>query len=87
MNPHQPTIEYHGPCAQHDQCCPVIYSEPAVIDMNSGVFHPSWRAQRAGWALIKAETKFQRLVARVVFGIKSPKGGDKNEVDHGHATK
>lgn len=55
---HKPTIEFHGPVADHDQCCPIIHDEPAVLDMDTGVFQPSWKAQRMGWALIQTAATY-----------------------------
>lgn len=40
--------------------------EPAVIDLQSGVFHPSWAAQRDGWFLIRARSRWQRFVCRLI---------------------
>lgn len=66
----KPNIEYHGPCAEHDQPCAVYYhTEPAVLDMNTGVFQPSWKAQADGWALVRANTPFKALVLKLIFGV------------------
>lgn len=70
MIPREPTIETHGPVARHDQRCAVLRGASAVLDMDQWVFHPSWRAQAEGWALVQARTRFQRLALRLAFGIK-----------------
>lgn len=68
-----PTVDDHdsGLVADHNMPCIVqngVYRdvEPAVIDLNSGIFHPSWRAQRDGWFLVRARSKWQRLVCRLI---------------------
>ena len=43
-----------GPWAKHNMPCPIDRKEYAVLDLESGVFLPSWKAQREGWMLIKA---------------------------------
>lgn len=37
----------------HDMPCPIHREEPAVLNLGDGIFHPSWKAQREGWMLIK----------------------------------
>lgn len=48
-----PRIEYHGPTALHCQPCAIHHDEHAVLDMDSGVFIPGWKAQSEGWVLLK----------------------------------
>jgi hypothetical protein len=62
-----PTIEFHGPAATHDMPCAVYRKKPAVLDCNTGVFHPSWSAQSDGWQLVRATSWFQRLVLKIAF--------------------
>lgn len=64
---HVPKVECHGPVAVHDQACAVIWAEPAVLDMNTSVFHPSWAAQSEGWRLVLARSWIQRLAIRLLF--------------------
>lgn len=64
--PYAPTILIYGPVADHDMPCPVLHgykdelvtvpSEHSAV-LSSGVFHPSWEAQRQGWRLIKLPTR------------------------------
>lgn len=63
METHYPDIVTDGgPWADHDMACPVYYlSKPAVLDLNTGVFHPSWKAQDQGWRLVKITNRFQRF--------------------------
>lgn len=67
-----PTVDDHGlGLVAHNMPCIVqngVYRdvEPAVIDVNSGIFHPSWRAQRDGWFLIRARSQWQRFVCRLI---------------------
>ena len=56
-----------GPWATHNYPCPVYREKHAVINLNSGVFEPSWQAQLEGWHLIKADNWFKRLVYKLVF--------------------
>lgn len=49
---HQPSIEFHGPVAIHNQACAVYWLESAVYEFGDGAFHPSWKAQERGWRLV-----------------------------------
>jgi len=64
MNDFKPTIITDGgPWANHNMPCAVMdQTEKAVLDLNSNVFQPSWKAQENGWHLIKLNNKFQKLV-------------------------
>ena len=66
MKTKKPNIETHGPIARHNQACAVLHSEnqPAVYNLGTGIFHPSWKAQEKGYRLIKAATPFQRFLLR-----------------------
>ena len=51
-----------GPWATHDVPCPIYWeSESAILDMEKGQFHPSWKAQKEGWRLVK----FPRWMLRI----------------------
>ena len=63
-----PTVKFHGPTAEHNMPCAVYRDKHAVLDCNTGIFHPSWLAQSDGWQLVRAKTWFQRLALRVAFG-------------------
>ena len=65
--PLQPTIEVHGPAATHDMPCCVFREEHAVLNLDDGTFHPSWRAQAKGYRLVKAKTRLQKLAIRWLF--------------------
>ena len=67
MEPREIKIDIQGPFARHDLPCAVHYSaqESAVLDLGSGVFHPSWAAQEQGWHIIKADTWYKKLALRV----------------------
>lgn len=67
-----PDILDLGIVAQHNQACAVFHQdgEPAVLSCNTGVFHPSWEAQRRGWHLVQAESWIQRKVLKLFFGVK-----------------
>lgn len=65
MSTRFPTIQVHGPAATHNQACAVLHQEEAaVLDLDSGVFEPSWIAQSRGWHLVQAKTLLQRLAIR-----------------------
>lgn len=50
----QPRVETDGgPWATHNMPCCVHSEYPAVYDLGTGMFHPSWKAQEEGWALVK----------------------------------
>lgn len=51
-----------GPWARHNYPCPVHGDEPAVLNLDDGVFHPSWKAQDAGWMLVKATGLRARII-------------------------
>lgn len=68
-----PTVVEHdsGMAANHNMPCGVmngVYkdSEPAVLDLNCGVFHPSWQAQRDGWFLLRVRKRWQRFICRLI---------------------
>jgi len=55
-----------GPWATHNMPCAVLnQTEKAVLDMNSNVFQPSWKAQSEGWRLVHARSWFQRFLLKV----------------------
>jgi hypothetical protein len=52
MDLHRPVVFTDGgPWADHDQACAVCRERPAVLDLNSGIFHPCGTCQEAGWRL------------------------------------
>lgn len=65
MKPRQPGIEFIGPCVLHDQRCAVEPDHSAVLNMNRGVFEPSWKAQADSWHMVKADTALKRFVLRL----------------------
>lgn len=71
MKPREPLVEVLGPLALHDQRCAVLPGESAVLYMNDGVFHPSWKAQIDGWHLVRATTRVQRFILRYMFGVRN----------------
>lgn len=65
-----PEIVNDGIVAFHDQACAVFHDrESAVFDCNEGYFKPSWRAQKDGWQMVRATTRFQRFLLSRFFGI------------------
>jgi hypothetical protein len=66
---HQPKIEQHGPIVIHDMCCPVYFHRPAVFDMKSGVFLPSWEAQRDGYILLTVKNSWLRKLLLKLFSV------------------
>lgn len=63
MKPLKPVVMTDGgPWCKHNMPCAVYPDEHAVLQMNTGVFHPSWRAQREGWMLVKLPRWVQRIV-------------------------
>lgn len=46
--------DYGGaPVADHNMPCAVCQTEPAMLDLNSGVFHPCWMCQRSDHDLVR----------------------------------
>lgn len=64
MQVRQPNIDVHGPVAFHDQACPVYREKHAVLNLATGIFHPSWDAQSEGYRLVKADTWLRRFALR-----------------------
>ena len=62
----KPTVETDGgPWAIHDMPCAIYQDKPAVLDLNTGMFHPSWRAQEDGWMLVKVP-RWARWIVRLI---------------------
>lgn len=66
VKPRKPTIDNHGIVAFHDQCCAVNWNDSAVLNLDKGVFEPSWTAQGEGWRLVHANTWWKRLLVKLV---------------------
>lgn len=65
MDVRQPRIVTDGgPWAQHDQACAVYQDQKAVINLNRGIFEPSWAAQSDGWMLVKPPRWLRWLAKR-----------------------
>lgn len=55
-----------GPWATHDMpCCICHQTEHAVLNLNEGVFQPSWKAQKKGWKLIHVKTPLQKFILKI----------------------
>lgn len=67
METRQPTITNIGLYADHDQCCAVFHGEPAVMGCADEIFRPSWKAQREGWQLVRADSWIKKLALRIFF--------------------
>jgi hypothetical protein len=64
--PREPTwYECNPMFASHDQRCAVEEGEFAVYNCQTGVFHPSWKAQKDGWRMIQVTTWWQRLLFKL----------------------
>lgn len=62
----KPTVETDGgPWATHDMPCAVYQDKPAVLDLSTGMFHPSWRAQEEGWMLVRVP-RWAKWIVRLV---------------------
>jgi hypothetical protein len=59
-----PTVESHGPVCVHNIPCAVYQDEPAVINCNTGIFQPSWKAQEEGYMLVKAPKWLRWLISK-----------------------
>lgn len=53
-----------GPWALHDYACPTCQERKAVLNLNTGRFHPCWPCQDEGWTTVKAPKLVRRLVGR-----------------------
>ena len=65
MDVFEPTVEFNGPAAEHNMPCAVHGDEHAVLQANTGVFLPSWKAQKEGWRLVKIPPK-RKLLTRFI---------------------
>lgn len=45
---HNVEIFTDGLFCQHSMPCPIYNDEHAVLNMNTGIFHPSWKARQEG---------------------------------------
>jgi hypothetical protein len=61
-------VEDHGPAAKHNMPCAVCRTQKAVLELDSGVFHPCWVCQGSGWR-IERPTFFDRLWMFFVIGL------------------
>lgn len=59
-----------GPWAKHNFPCPVLRNRHAVLNLGTGTFHPSWKAQEDGWTLIQVRWKWLRCLLNEMFGEK-----------------
>jgi hypothetical protein len=68
---HKIKFEDFGMGYFHDMPCAVYHGDEedshAVLNTNKGVFEPSWKAQKEGWHLVHAQTKFQKFLIRKFF--------------------
>lgn len=66
----EPTIYTDGgPCAEHNMPCAVYCNEHAVLELETAIFLPSWKAQAEGWMLIKVPGWLQKLLRHVLTWI------------------
>lgn len=63
----KPIITHLGLVTCHDQSCAVLPDEHAVYNYNTGIFHPSWKAQIQGYHLVHADSKFKKLLIKWFF--------------------
>lgn len=45
-----------SPIAEHNMPCAVCRNSHAVIDLNTGIFHPCWPCQDRQWILVNIKT-------------------------------
>ncbi len=66
-SPTEPLVHVDGPIAFHTQRCAVLSGKHAVLNLNIGVFEPSWEAQAGGWQLVRLDSWSKRVVYRLFF--------------------
>lgn len=68
MKVRYPEIEFIAPgVVTHNQACAVYHQDAsAVFDCNTGVFHPSRKAQQDGWRLVKADRWWKRFLVALL---------------------
>lgn len=64
-------IEYEGDgfWIGHNYPCPIYGDEHSVYNINTGLFEPSWKAQKEGWMLIKVKSKRLRGFINWLVGL------------------
>lgn len=67
VKPFKITVDNHGLFALHNMPCAVYNEESAVYSCATGNFHPSWKAKKEGWELVRAKTKFQKFLLSAFF--------------------
>lgn len=61
----KPTIVTDGgPWAEHNMPCPVLGTEHAVLELETGIFNPSHKARKEGWMLVKVPKWMKRFLDR-----------------------
>jgi len=61
----KPTIVTDGgPWVKHNMPCPIYPSKHAVLELSTGIFLPSWEAQRQGWTVIKTPKWLRWFIRR-----------------------
>ena len=75
MMVHTPIVVDFGgaPYAQHDYACPIYPDAHAVLHLDTGIFHPSWIAQRHGYVLLEIRPKWLRKLLQAWFRPKAPR--------------
>jgi hypothetical protein len=53
-----------SPICLHNYPCPIYQDQKAVRIMGSNYFQPSWKAQKEGYKIVKAENFIQRFLLR-----------------------
>lgn len=59
----------HGICIEHNMPCAIYPDNFAVIDCSSGIFQPSWKAQREGYIILKIKNKFIKKLLKKYFSV------------------
>jgi hypothetical protein len=75
MKPREIIYKNHGIAVEHDQPCPIYHSENAVFIIGKFYFQPSWKAQKAGFKIVRADNWLRRILIKFFsddFSIKIP---------------
>ena len=58
-----------GPWAEHNMPCCIHRDKPAVLNLNTGIFEPSHKAQEEGWMLIKPPAWVRWLLTKLGVAV------------------
>lgn len=56
-----------APFADHNMPCFICGIEPAVYNLNTGIFEPCWKCQGKGWRIVRRSTSFRDWLKKIFW--------------------